>query len=973
MKNLLLIFLIFSCNFLIAQPFSETILTNNARYPRALKIADLNNNGLEDLVIAGLRGIVWYQNMGDQQFQAFSILESIDVKEIRIIDYNFNSYMDIIGVNTSGNTLFRLMNDGDQNFTYHLISDTLTNIQKIKAVDVDGDNDMDIFISVLKDGAYDIYLYENVDGEFISRYVDRVDYNSGIYVFDYNNNGYYDFLTKKKYEPDSTEEIGIMVNDGTNSFTETLIYEKTGSIHISHVEFTDINNSGTKDLIIADNINNEFYWLENAGSVRHDIVTGVPVTSFLVNDFNGNGINDIVYQFENSGNSYFHILEGDNSVPEMSFTEVNNYGVTGVANNLELINVDNDNRNDFAYIVRNNDELGLFVNDDGFSFSLIKIASLESITSAPRSIRRVDLDQDGKMDILAFGNNSDLIWFKKNTNGVYEQKLITSSLNNLRQFEVTDINNNGHLDIITASPGNHSFSIWYNDGDQNFTEQKLTSSSTQISTPTFFSIADLNNNGLKDFVVVGSSLFGNPRGIFWIRNEGDGDFSSPIPIQTGLTMMGEVITYDFDGNGWMDIVVANGQYSTEGLRVIKNLGNETFWVTQPSSTRAVTLRLGDIDNDGLMDFVTRDQENNNIVWFKNNGDFTFTEQTITMDEPRDVAFEICDAGNNGITDIFFYTSYYGFTNIPNHAAGILINDGDQNFEKTYYLQNQYNIQSALALDIENDGDIDFFLGIDFANKISFFENLEINLADPMVSDWPVASDITYGETLANSVLTGGSAGVSGQFEFVNPAFIPNAGVYSAQIKFIPDDPLTYFTIYYHIEVVVNQATPVISSWPAASEIEYGQPLSESVLSDGEASVPGVFAFDNPGLIASEVGVITADVTFTPDEQDNYTSVSGTVDVTVIQTTPDVTQWPAASGITFGETLSASLLSGGTASVNGTFSFDDPAIIPDAGVYAADVTFTPDDSDNYNSVSGTVDVTVNQATPDVTQWPAASGI
>ncbi|TVQ86093.1 MAG: T9SS C-terminal target domain-containing protein, partial [Bacteroidetes bacterium] len=94
--------------------------------------------------------------------------------------------------------------------------------------------------------------------------------------------------------------------------------------------------------------------------------------------------------------------------------------------------------------------------------------------------------------------------------------------------------------------------------------------------------------------------------------------------------------------------------------------------------------------------------------------------------------------------------------------------------------------------------------------------------------------------------------------------------------------------------------------------------------------------------------------------------SGTVDVTVNPATPEVTQWPAASGITFGEPLSASILSGGTASVSGTFSFDDPAIIPDAGVYAADVTFTPDDSDNYISVSGTVDVTVNKA-DQVIEW------
>jgi hypothetical protein len=975
MKNLLLISLIFSCSLLNAQPFKETILTNNVRSPRVLEIVDFNGNGMKDMVIAGYSGFTWYQNLGEQQFQAYSLYDDISIGDMQVVDYNSNSHPDIVGINAQGNTLFRLMNDGEQNFTYHLITDTLTSIRKIKVVDVDGDNNMDIFVCVrVSSSAYDIYLYENMGGEFISHYVDRVNFDSDIYVFDYNGNGYKDFLTIKRAYP--ITKIGVMINDGTNTFTETIIYEKSGNINISHAQFTDLNTSGTKDLIIADHVNNEFYWFENGEGQRNDIVTGLSVSSFLIDDFNGNGVNELIYQFESSGNSNFRVLEVDNSGAEVSFTEVNSYEVTGVANSLEPIDVNSDGINHFAYTIAatNIHEVGLFYNENNeLSFSLTKISTSESHVNKPRSLKRVDLNQDGNMDILVFGNDTDIIWFKERSNGTYEQQVIISTLNNLRQFEVVDINNNGFLDIITASPGNHTFSIWYNDGNQTFTEQKLTSTTTQISTPTNFSVADLNNNGLMDFVVVGSSLFGSQRGIFWIRNEGDGNFSAPIPIQTNLVMMGEVITYDFDGNGWIDIVVANGQYSTEGLRVIKNLGNETFWVTQPSSTRAVSLRLGDIDNDGLMDFVTRDQENKNIVWFRNNGDFTFTENIIPMDEERDLLFEICDAGNNGVTDIFFYTSYFGYTNIANHVVGILTNDGNQNFEKTYFLQNMHNIQTALAFDADEDGDIDFLLGIAVVDKISYFENLEINLDNPMVSDWPTASDITFGEPLANSVLTGGNAAVTGQFEFVNPDFVPNAGVYSARIKFVPDDPQTYLTVYKNIDVVVHKATPVVSAWPVASDIEFGQPLSESVLTDGEASVPGMFTFQNPDFIATETGVLTVAVTFTADDADNYNTVSGIVDVTVNPATPEVTQWPTASDITFGDALSASTLSGGTASVSGTFSFDNPDIIPDAGVFAAGVTFTPDDSDNYNSVSGTVDLTINPATPEVTQWPTASDI
>jgi hypothetical protein len=146
---------------------------------------------------------------------------------------------------------------------------------------------------------------------------------------------------------------------------------------------------------------------------------------------------------------------------------------------------------------------------------------------------------------------------------------------------------------------------------------------------------------------------------------------------------------------------------------------------------------------------------------------------------------------------------------------------------------------------------------------------------------------------------------------------------------------------------------------------YGDALSASTLSGGTASVSGTFSFDAPAT-TPDAGTYSADVTFTPDDAVNYTAVSGSVDVTVNQATPTVSEWPTASAIMYGDALSASTLSGGTASVSGTFSFDAPATTPDAGTYSADVTFTPDDAVNYTTVSGSVDVLVNQAT-QVISW------
>ena len=88
-------------------------------------------------------------------------------------------------------------------------------------------------------------------------------------------------------------------------------------------------------------------------------------------------------------------------------------------------------------------------------------------------------------------------------------------------------------------------------------------------------------------------------------------------------------------------------------------------------------------------------------------------------------------------------------------------------------------------------------------------------------------------------------------------------------------------------------------------------------------------------------------------------VTFTATATPFKATPTVYTWPTASPINLGRPLSDSTLSGGTASVEGSFAFTYPATVPTStGTYSALVTFTPTDTENYQNVVGNVDVTVN---------------
>jgi MBG domain-containing protein len=221
-----------------------------------------------------------------------------------------------------------------------------------------------------------------------------------------------------------------------------------------------------------------------------------------------------------------------------------------------------------------------------------------------------------------------------------------------------------------------------------------------------------------------------------------------------------------------------------------------------------------------------------------------------------------------------------------------------------------------------------------------------------------ATGLVFGQTVGSVTLTSSGAAASATVGGSPYAIVPGAATGGT---FTPSN---YTLAYVNGLLTVSPATPTVSTWPTASQITYGQRLTNSNLSGGSASVPGSFAFANP-TTAPNAGTSAQSVTFTPSDSTDYTVVTGTVNVTVNKATPTISAWPTASQISYGQTLSLSTLSGGTASVPGTFAFTSPNTAPNVGTANQSVTFTPTDSIDYSNATGNVSVTVNKANQTIT--------
>ena len=172
-----------------------------------------------------------------------------------------------------------------------------------------------------------------------------------------------------------------------------------------------------------------------------------------------------------------------------------------------------------------------------------------------------------------------------------------------------------------------------------------------------------------------------------------------------------------------------------------------------------------------------------------------------------------------------------------------------------------------------------------------------------------------------------------------------------------------YAVKYNRTFTLIKADPAYTT-PTGLSASYGQTLADISL---PTAVNGTFSWED--ALSTDVGNAGTNyfnVTFTPADTANYNTINGIeVAVDVGKVTPTITADPIASPITYGQTLADSILTGGTASVDGSFAWTDGSIAPavsDSGITLYSVTFTPTDTVNYESVTTEISVIVEKASP-----------
>ena len=302
---------------------------------------------------------------------------------------------------------------------------------------------------------------------------------------------------------------------------------------------------------------------------------------------------------------------------------------------------------------------------------------------------------------------------------------------------------------------------------------------------------------------------------------------------------------------------------------------------------------------------------------------------------------------------------------------------------------------TVTASMENYANAGYTLTISITDK----KTVEIKSGNTVSVDGSNA--LTYGEkvsklTLGNTVFVeaGTDDVIEGILSWSNPDEIPAAGTTQAVWIFKPTDSRHYLELIGTAAITVAKATPIVVKVPTVAEREYNPDaaLTDSDMTGGSvtgadgSSLAGTWSFTGTNIIPT-VNNKGYQAVFTPDDANNYSTVTRTITVKVTKATLVIAEKPTAGALTYGQKLSDSTLTGGKAAyqtadgteITGAFAWKNGSIKPtaaDSQKTEYDVTFTPSDKDNYNAVDTKLALTVNKAAqapnmPQAAMAPAQS--
>jgi hypothetical protein len=782
--------------------------------PESVAAGDFNNDGIPDLAVANMTDgtVSILLGNGDGSLSPASVPTvavggtTPNPVSVAIADFNGDGNADIVTANSGNGTISVLLGDGTGEFTAATNSPFSAGAQPVSvaAADLNGDGKPDLAVANSLTSGSDVGVFINAgNGTFGSRTgYTTISGTNGlnahfITVGDFNSDGIPDLAVVSKGNGNNSGSFSIFPGSATTHGTfGAPVTTGLGSLPWSAV-VADFNGDGRTDLAVASSQTSLIYVLSGHGLYPDLTVATSPVGTFTQGQ---TGAAYTITVSNNSSNAQY-ATSGLVSVVDSLPTGLTATAISGTNWTCTLVALTCTRSDSLAAGASYPEAITVTVNVAGNAGATVtNLATVsgggEIITNNDTSTYITTIIQQTTLTLSNAPNPST-------TGGaVALTATISSSLatgtvvfyDGLIPIATESVaSGQAVLNTSLLSSGTHVLTARYSGDSQYLASSAAAVTQTvqnqlqngfqaavayglTVTSPSAITVADFNNDGKPD-IAVASSVSGKVS-ILLNNNNGTGTFGTAVNTAAGTDPV-SIVAADFNGDGSMDVAVANTSANTVNILLNSRAGNGTFALAKSYSTGTNThpqyLVSGDFNGDGVPDLAVA-YGTGVVAIMPGNADGTFQSPlspTNTVGtNPR--AMVLGDFNGDGFADL-------AVANFGSNTVSILLGKGDGTFQAA----TTYNVgTSPLALargDFNGDGILDLVVANSGANTVTVLTgNGGISGTFTVAGSFPagsgpnsiVASDFN-GDGLLDLAISNTGAGVSlllggGDGTFQNP-------------------------------------------------------------------------------------------------------------------------------------------------------------------------------------------------------------
>jgi len=600
--------------------------------------------------------------------------------------------------------------------------------------DIDGDGKVDL---VFARNGQSAVLRSNGDGSFVDETSSRMPLDLGntvaIQLGDIDGDNDLDLVLGNGHGFSlSTPEQNRVYRNDKGRFTDitTSVYPARNDVTVA-ILLVDIDRDNDLDIVVG-NYQEQNRLLLNVGGKFTDVTSRLPqrndpTWALVAGDIDGDKDIDIVVGNRDNTANAIYINNGIGFFSDAKTGQLP--GFKDHTNSVALADIDSDN--DLDLMVGNRclggERHRLLLNDGKGNFSDVS-SRLPKESDWTNAVAFVDVDNDKDQDLLIStffntrpGETPRDRLFENDGKGNFKE--VTSTRMPLESgatmgLAIADVDSDGRPDLITANVelewSTPRAKLYPNDGKGGFYDATAPAAvlPARIDETDAFATGDFNGDGNLDVVFANRPSSKSSEQNRLCFGDGNGDFvdapSGFLPADNQYST--SVAVGDVDGDGDLDIVVGNRRLVTSGQNRLY-LGDGTGRFVDgttgrlPAADDATTdLVLADVNRDGKLDlYVANDGQQDRLLL--GNGKGTFTDQTaVRLPKRSDATVSVIavDVDNDGDLDVIA-------GNRLNQPNRLFLNNGAGFFKEApsgdLPAQNESTTDLA-AGDLDGDGNVD---------------------------------------------------------------------------------------------------------------------------------------------------------------------------------------------------------------------------------------------------------------------------